>query len=67
MSGLVSAIQRQQGRAQALQAHAVRVAAWGGAEDFGRLMDRLTDNTRREVVDNGERDAALAAFGLRAE
>jgi len=67
MSGLVSAIQRQQGRAQALQAHAVRVAAWGEAEDFGRLMDRLTGATRREVVDDGERDAALAAFGLRAE
>lgn len=45
----------------------MRVAAWGEAEDFGRLMDRLTGETRSEVVDDSARDAALAAFGLRME
>lgn len=68
MTGLVAAIQRQQGQAQALQAYAVRVAAWGEAKDFGRLMDQLNGvGGNSAAADDAELDAALAAFGLRAE
>ncbi len=67
MSGLVASIQRQQGRAQALQAYAVRVAAWGEAKDFSRLMDQLNGASGNSAAaDDAEFDAALAAFGLRA-
>ncbi len=67
MTGLVAAIQRQQGRAQALQAYAVRVAAWGEAKEFGEFIGRLEGPTSRRQEDDAELDAALAAFGLRAE
>ena len=69
MTGLVAAVQRQQGQAQALQAYAVRVAAWGEAKDFRRLMDQLNGvrGGNSAAADDAELDAALAAFGLRAE
>ncbi len=62
---LAEATQRSKGRAQALQAVALRAAAWGEAEDFGRLVDQLNGVTPREAADAGELEAALAGFGLR--
>jgi hypothetical protein len=44
---------------------ALRAAAWGEAEDFGRLVDQLNGVTPREAADAGELEAALAGFGLR--
>jgi len=62
---MVAAMQRQQGRAQALQAVALRTAAWGEAREFGQMLDRL--NGVKPAAIRGEIDASLAAFGLRAE
>lgn len=68
MAGLVASIQRQQGRAQSLQAVALRAAAWGEAEDFGRLLDQLNGrNAPQEIADAGELEAELAGFGLKQE
>lgn len=64
-AALLTAVQRQQGRAQALQAQCLRLAAWGDADDFGRLLGRLNGVEQR--ADDGEFNAALAAFGLNAE
>lgn len=60
MTGLVAAIERRQGRAQAMQAYALRVAAWGDAEDFARLLGELT-GARPAVIEDA--DALLAALG----
>lgn len=62
MSGLVTAILRQQGRAQAMQAHAVRLAVWGEAEDFGGLMDQLNGVKPRVIADADELAAALGGL-----
>ena len=67
MAGLVNALQRHAGRAQALQAVALRTAAWGDAKEFGEFIGRLEGSTSRRQEDDAELDAALAAFGLRAE
>ncbi len=64
MAGLVASIRRQQGQAQAIQAYALRVAAWGEAEEFGRLLDQL-NGVVPTVIDDA--DAFLAAVGLTAE
>jgi hypothetical protein len=65
MTGLVASIQRQQGRAQALQAQCLRMAAWGEVDDFGRMIDRLNGVAASEAIDAGEVVAALAGFGVR--
>ena len=56
---------RQQGRAQALQAQAIRTAVWGEAEAYGAFVGGLLGATRQAATDSGERDAALVRFGLR--
>lgn len=48
-----------------MQAVALRTAAWGEAADFRQLVDQLNGVEARVIADDGERDAALAAFGLR--
>lgn len=63
MAGLTAAIQRQQGRAQALQAVALRTAAWGEAEDFARMIGRLS-GLKPQAIDDA--DALAEALGLDA-
>lgn len=69
-SALVIATQRSQGRAVALQAQAIRMAVWGEQEDFRRFTRAVSGESQTVGAgggnDAGERDAALAAFGLRA-
>jgi hypothetical protein len=64
MTGLVVSIQRQQGRAQSMQAQAIRMAVWGESEAFADFTEQLHG---RKPAAHNDVDAALAAFGLRAE
>ncbi len=66
MTALAAAIQRRQGRAQALQAQALRVAAWGDAQDFGRMLDGLRGVTPPEIADAEAMYAAWAGGGVSA-
>ncbi len=64
---MLSATLAHQGRLQAGQAQAIRMAVWGEQDEFDAYTARLTGDARQVVADDRERDAALAAFGLRAE
>lgn len=64
MSGLTAAIQRRQGRAQALQAVALRTAMWGEAQEFARMIERLQGITPQDISDA---DALAEALGLDAD
>lgn len=69
MAALAASCVRREARYLALQSRTIRAAVWAEQDDYAGFLGRLGGAERQAEAraDTGERDAALAAFGLRAE
>lgn len=65
MTALVAAMTRREARHLAAQSQTIRAAVWAEQADYAGFLGRLNGDAAARA-DAGERDAALAAFGLRA-